>query len=219
MPVVAKGSSSCREPDSYDTLICDTERMSLYLPSSCETALLERFLKAEAMALWSVRSAQAKEVPPGVLHFLRRHEEEEAQHLKEFEARLGVRSHFREKLPRVPSQWWALVIHLYGYETLGLEFAKLLVQVQPDLRSILDDEEVHVRFFEEEVRKVLAQGGPSAEGARQSAGAWWRRLPPTVDRYLEGESLTPFRRELRQLILDSIHARFAHVGLLDGAGR
>jgi hypothetical protein len=39
-------------------------------------------------------------------------------------------------------------------------------------------------------------------------------LPPTVDRYLEGESLTPFRLELRQLILDSIHARFAHVGLL-----
>jgi len=187
------------------------------LPPSCETALLERFLKAEAMALWSVRSAQAKEVPPGVLQFLRRHEEEEAQHLKEFEARLGVRSHTREKLPRVPSQWWALVIHLYGYETLGLEFAKLLVQVQPDLQSILDDEEVHVRFFEEEVVKVLAQGGTSAEGAKESARAWWRRLPPTVDRYLEGESLTLFRMELRQLILDAIHARFAHLGLLEGA--
>jgi len=187
------------------------------LPPSCETALLERFLKAEAMALWSVRSAQAKEVPPGVLQFLRRHEEEEAQHLKEFEARLGVRSHTREKLPRVPSQWWALVIHLYGYETLGLEFAKLLVQVQPGLQSILDDEEVHVRFFEEEVVKVLAQGGTSAEGAKESARAWWRRLPPTVDRYLEGESLTLFRMELRQLILDAIHARFAHLGLLEGA--
>ena len=187
------------------------------LPPSCETALLERFLKAEAMALWSVRSAQAKEVPPGVLQFLRRHEEEEAQHLKEFEARLGVRSHTREKLPRVPSQWWALVIHLYGYETLGLEFAKLLVQVQPGLQSILDDEEVHVRFFEEEVVKVLAQGGTSAEGAKESARAWWRRLPPTVGRYLEGESLAPFRMELRQLILDAIHARFAHLGLLEGA--
>jgi len=190
--------------------------MDFVLPTSCETALLERFLKAEAMALWSVRSAQAKEVPPGVLQFLRRHEEEEAQHLKEFEARLGVRSHSREKLPRVPSQWWALVIHLYGYETLGLEFAKLLVQVQPDLQSILDDEEVHVGFFEEEVRKVLAEGDTAAEGAKASAKAWWRRLPPTVDRYLEGESLMPFRMELRQLILDAIRARFAHVGLLDG---
>ena len=192
------------------------KQMDFVLPASCETALLERFLKAEAMALWSVRSAQAKEVPPGVLQFLRRHEEEEAQHLKEFEARLGVRSHSREKLPRVPSQWWALVIHLYGYETLGLEFAKLLVQVQPDLQSILDDEEVHVGFFEEEVRKVLAEGGTAAEGAKASAKAWWRRLPPTVDRYLEGESLMPFRMELRQLILDAIRARFAYVGLLDG---
>jgi len=192
------------------------KQMDFVLPASCETALLERFLKAEAMALWSVRSAQAKEVPPGVLQFLRRHEEEEAQHLKEFEARLGVRSHSREKLPRVPSQWWALVIHLYGYETLGLEFAKLLIQIRPDLQSILDDEEVHVGFFEEEVRKVLAEGGTAAEGAKASAKAWWRRLPPTVDRYLEGESLMPFRMELRQLILDSIHVRFAHVGLLEG---
>ena len=192
------------------------KQMDFVLPASCETALLERFLKAEAMALWSVRSAQAKEVPSGVLQFLRRHEEEEAQHLKEFEARLGVRSHSRERLPRVPSQWWALVIHLYGYETLGLEFAKLLVQVQPDLQSILDDEEVHVGFFEKEVRKVLAERGTAAEGAKASAKAWWRRLPPTVDRYLEGESLMPFRMELRQLILDAIRARFAYVGLLDG---
>jgi hypothetical protein len=191
---------------------------ALLLPPSCETALLERFLKAEAMALWSVRSAQAKEVPPGVLEFLRRHEEEEAQHLKEFEARLGVRSHSRERLPRVPSQWWALVIHLFGYETLGLEFAKLLVQVQPDLQSILDEEEVHVGFFEEEVRKVLAEGGTAADGAKESARAWWRRLPSTVERYLEGESLMPFRAELRQLILDSIHARFVQVGLFDGNG-
>jgi len=194
------------------------KRTPLLLPSSCETALLERFLKAEAMALWSVRSAQAKEVPAGVLEFLRRHEEEEAQHLKEFEARLGVRSHSRERLPRVPSQWWALVIHLYGYETLGLEFATLLVQVQPNLQSILDDEEVHVGFFEDEVRKVLEGGGTAAEGAKESARAWWRRLPPTVERYLEGESLMPFRSELRQLILDSIHARFVQVGLFDGNG-
>lgn len=194
------------------------KHLDMLLPPSCETALLERFLKAEAMALWSVRAAQAKDVPPGVLQFLRRHEEEEAEHLKEFEFRLGVQSHRREKLPRVPSQWWALVIHLYGYETLGLEFAKLLVQVQPELRAIMDDEEVHVGFFEEEVRKVLAQGGASAEGARQSARAWWRRLPPTVDRYLEGESLGPFRSELRQLILGSIRSRFVGVGLLDATG-
>jgi hypothetical protein len=208
-PVTGIGSSI---PFRYT---CSMKRTEIVLPGSCETALLERFLKAEAMALWSVRAAQAKDVPPGVLQFLRRHEEEEAKHLQEFEVRLGVRSHAREKLPRVPSQWWALVIHLYGYETLGLEFAKLLVQVQPDLQSILEDEEVHVGFFEQEVRKVLAQGGASAEGARQSARAWWRRLPLTVDRYLEGESLAPFRWDLRERILDSIQGRFVGVGLLD----
>lgn len=191
------------------------KRMAPVLPASCETALLERFLKAEAMALWSVRAAQARDVPPGVLEFLKRHEEEEAEHLKEFESRLGVRSHQREKLPRVPSQWWALVIHLYGYETLGLEFAKLLVQVQPALQSIMLDEEVHVGFFEKEVAKVLAQGGVAAEKARESARAWWRRLPSTVDRYLEGDSLEPYRKELRQLMLDAIRARFVLVDLLE----
>jgi hypothetical protein len=188
----------------------------LRLPPSCEPALLERFLKAEAMALWAVRSAQAKDVPPGVLSFLLRHEEEEAKHLKEFEARLGVQSPVRAKLPRMPSQWWALVIHLFGYEALGLEFAKLLVQVQPDLMSILEDEQVHVDFFEREVKKVLESGGPAAEGARNSARAWWRRLPPTVDRYLEGQALEPFRAELRPRILASIQARFHGLGLLNG---
>ena len=63
------------------------------LPSSCERAILEQFLKAEAMALWAVRSAQAQDVPSGVLQFLRRHEEEEAQHLKQFELLLGTNSH------------------------------------------------------------------------------------------------------------------------------
>jgi len=174
------------------------------LPTSCETALLERFLKAEAMALWAVRSAKAKDVPEGVLSFLLRHEEEEAKHLKEFETRLGVQSHAREKLPRMPSQWWALVIQLFGYEALGLEFAKLLVQVQPDLMSILEDE--------------LVQGGPAAEGARESAKAWWRRLPPTVERYLEGAALEPYRPELRERILTAIQVRFSGVGLLDGTG-
>jgi hypothetical protein len=188
----------------------------LLLPPSCETALLERFLKAEAMALWAVRSAQAKDVPPGVLTFLRRHEEEEAKHLKEFETRLGVRSHIRETLPRMPSQWWALVIQLFGYEALGLEFAKLLVQVQPELQSILEDEQVHVAFFEQEVKKVLAQGGTTAEGARHSAKAWWRRLPSTVDRYLEGDSLRPFRSELKARIMASIFTRFESLTLLDG---
>jgi hypothetical protein len=189
----------------------------LLLPPSCEAALLERFLKAEAMALWAVRAAKAKDVPCGVLSFLLRHEEEEAKHLKEFETRLGVQSHVRSKLPRMPSQWWALVIHLFGYETLGLEFAKLLVQVQPDLRSILEDEQVHVDFFEGEVKKVLEQEGPPADGARESAKAWWRRLPSTLNRYLEGDSLEPYRPELRQRILATIYLRFSQVGLLDDA--
>lgn len=189
----------------------------LLLPPSCEAALLERFLKAEAMALWAVRAAKAKDVPCGVLSFLLRHEEEEAKHLKEFETRLGVQSHVRSKLPRMPSQWWALVVHLFGYETLGLEFAKLLVQVQPDLRSILEDEQVHVDFFEGEVKKVLEQGGPPAYGARECAKAWWRRLPSTLDRYLEGDSLEPYRPELRQRILMAIYLRFFQVSLLDDA--
>jgi len=187
------------------------------LPSDCEPDLLVRFLKAEAMALWSVRAAQSRDVPAGVLQFLRRHEEEEAQHLKEFETRLGVVSRARDKLPRVPSQWHALVIHLYGYETLGLEFAKLLVQVQPALRSIREDEEVHVGFFEAEVKKVLVGGGEAAAGARRSAKAWWRRLPPTVDRYLEGERLAPYRQELKRVILDAIWRRFLGLELLPSA--
>lgn len=196
---------------------CPMTSMELLLPPSCEAALLERFLKAEAMALWAVRSAKAKEVPPGVLSFLLRHEEEEAKHLKEFETRLGVQSHVRDRLPRMPSQWWALVIQLFGYESLGLEFAKLLVQVQPELMPILNDEQVHVQFFEREVKKVLDAGGSAADGAQDSAKAWWRRLPPTVDRYLEGAALEPFRPELRQRILEAIYHRFCRLGLLDGA--
>jgi hypothetical protein len=90
--------------------------------------------------------------------------------------------------------------------------------VQPDLQSILEDELVHVDFFEREVQKVLEQGGPDAEGARESAKAWWRRLPPTVERYLEGEALEPFRPELRERILTAILVRFSGVGLLDGTG-
>ena len=85
------------------------------------------------MALWAVRSAQVQDVPRGVVQFLRRHEEEEAQHLKQFELLLGTNSHGKAALPRMPSQWRVLAVHLYGYEALGLEFARLLVGLRPDL--------------------------------------------------------------------------------------
>ncbi|MGH7181747.1 MAG: hypothetical protein ACREJN_07210 [Nitrospiraceae bacterium] len=190
--------------------------MTHSLPSTCERAILEQFLKAEAMALWAVRSAQVQDVPPVVLQFLRRHEEEEAQHLKQFEQLLGTSSHGKTALPRMPSQWRVLAVHLYGYETLGLEFARLLVGLQPGLASIMKDEEVHVEFFEQEVRRILIQGGPAAHDTRQAAQAWRRRLPRTVDRYLRDESLVPFREGLRQHILDVIDERFLAVGLLTG---
>jgi hypothetical protein len=183
------------------------------LPSICERAILEQFLKAEAMALWAVRAAQAQDVPPGVLQFLRRHEEEEAQHLKQFELLLGMNSHGKTALPRMPSQWRVLAVHLYGYETVGLEFARLLVGLRPDLTSILEDEEVHVGFFEQEVRTILVHGGPVADGARQAAQAWRRRLPPTVNRYLHDESFAPVRDEVQRHILGVIDERFLAVGL------
>ena len=191
--------------------------MRTILPQSCEMALLERFLKAEAMALYTVQSAQIQEVqdvPAHVPTFLRRQEDEEARHLKEFERRLGIPSRERRRLPRVPRHWWTLAVHLLGYETLGLEFAKLLVQVRPDLGSILEDELVHVGFFENEVARLLLSGGTPAEKARQSAEVWWRRLPRTLDRYLEGTSLTPYRADLRRAILLSIEERFTALGLL-----
>ena len=184
------------------------------LPSSCERAILEQFLKAEAMALWAVRSAQAQDVPATALKFLRHHEEEEAQHLKRFELLLGTSSHSKPALPRMPSPWKILAVHLYGYETLGLEFARLLVGLRPDLASILEDENAHVEFFECEVRHILIQGGPAAQSTRQAAQAWRRRLPRTVDRYLHDESLAPFREGLRQHILDVIDERLRNVGLL-----
>ena len=188
----------------------------LFIPSVCEQAILEQFLKAEAMALWAVRSAQAQEVPAAALKFLRRHEEEEAQHLKQFELLLGTSSHGKTALPRMPSQWRILAVHLYGYETLGLEFARLLAGLRPNLASILQDEEGHVEFFEQEVRHILSQGGPAAGEARQAAKAWRRRLPRTVDRYLYDESFAPFRDELRRHIFDVIDARFLAVGLSAG---
>ena len=187
--------------------------MTRQLPHTCERALLEQFLAAESMALWLVRSAQTQAVPPDVLRFLRRHEEEERRHLQQFEQLLGIISRGKAALPRVPSQWFVLAVHLYGYEALGLQFAKLLVVVRPDLTSILNDEEVHVSFFENEVRNILLHEGPAAEGARQAARAWRRRLPRTVDHYLHDENLTPFRDDLRRSILDAIDERFAATGL------
>lgn len=90
----------------------------------------------------------------------------------------------------------------------------MLAQVQPDLASILDDEMVHVGFFEKEVAQLLLLGGTAAEKARQSARAWWRRLAPTLDRYLDGDSLTPYRADLRLSILMAIEGRFTALGLL-----
>ena len=118
---------------------------------------------------WLVRSAQAQDVPPGVLQFLRRHEEEESLHLQQFEQLLETTSRGKTALPRVPSQWCVLAVHLYGYEVLGLQFARLLVSVA-GLSSILKDEEVHVGFFENEIVDILLHGGPSAQGAAGCTG-------------------------------------------------
>jgi hypothetical protein len=151
-----------------------------------------------------------------VLRFLRRHEEEEARHLSQFEHLLGMTSQRKKELPRVPSQWFVLAVHLYGYEALGLEFARLLAAVRPDLSSILNDEEVHVGFFANEVRNILRHNGSSAERARQAAIAWRRRLPRTVDHYLHDETFASSRDDLRQSILNAIDERFAAIGLWSG---
>lgn len=188
------------------------------LPPSCERALLERFLKAEAMAMWAVRAAQRREVPPHVLRFLHRHEQDERRHLEIFEGLLGTRHWKKDALPRVPSQWGALAVHLYGYETLGLEFAKLLATVRPDLASIVKDEEVHVGFFERRIREILMGDESQAACARLCARAWWRRLPRTLDRYLGDAAFAPYRNDLRAAMLASIEGRFSRVGLFDGDG-
>jgi len=180
-----------------------------------EKALLERFLRAEAMALWAVKAAQASDVPPGALEFLKRHEEEEAEHLAKFEAELGVAPREKAVLPRVPRQWHALSVQLYGYESLGLEFAKLLADVRPDLGHILEDEKIHVGFFEREVRKVLDAAGRPADDAREFARSWFRKLPKTVDRYVSGLG----RENLRDDILAAVEARFKDVGLLSAGPR
>ena len=91
-----------------------------------------------------------------VYAFLRKHEEDEQQHLAQFETLIGRQPRERERLPSVPRQWPALAVQLYGYESLGLEFATLLVTVRPDLVSIREDELVHVEFFAQEIHRILA---------------------------------------------------------------
>ena len=187
----------------------------LRLPLSCESALLERFLKAEAMALWAVRASQLQDVPVNVRTFLRRHEADERRHLAQFEMLVGHRSSEREHLPSVPRQWPALAVQLFGYEALGLEFALLLAEVRPDLSSILDDERKHVGFFEREIAKMLSGDRAMAVQAKTSARAWWRKLPRTLDRYLGDPVFEAVRPELTSGILASIQRQFMQIGLLD----
>lgn len=189
--------------------------ISIRLPMECETALLERFLKAEAMALWTVRSARLQHVPPNVQTFLRKHEEDEQQHLAQFEAMIGRQPREREQLPSVPRQWSALAVQLYGYESLGLEFATLLVTLRPDLEPIREDELVHVEFFEQEIHRILRDEATAAEQVRMSARAWWRKLPRTLDRYLEAATLAPYKQALTERILTAIERRFQDIGLLE----
>ncbi len=186
----------------------------LVLPPSCERALLERFLRAEAMALWAVRAAQTQQLPRHVQTFLQRHETDEQDHLRQFEGMLGTMSQRPATLPTVPSQWEMLAVLLFGYEALGLEFATLLAGIRPDLSDILEDEQVHVGFFEKELRAILAGGETGAQQAREAARTWWKKLPRTVDRYLQDPSLEPYRSGLRTHILGVIGRRFVNLGLL-----
>lgn len=192
----------------------DDAATPIRLPPECETALLERFLKAEAMALWTIQSARLQGVPPNVYAFLRQHEEDEQQHLAQFETLIGRQPRERERLPSVPRQWSALAVQLYGYESLGLEFATLLVTLRPDLVSIREDERIHVEFFEREIHRLLRSEAVAAEQARVSAVAWWRKLPRTVNRYLEAAVLDPYRQALTERILAAIERRFRDAGLL-----
>lgn len=185
----------------------------MLLPKSCEQAILERFLRAEAMALWAVRAAQLRDVPANVQAFLKQHEADELDHLHQFETMLGHQSRGREVLPTVPQQWPALAVLLFGYEALGLEFAKLLVGLRPDMASIVEDEETHVGFFERELQKILTGDAVGAEQARVSANAWWRKLPRTVDRYLQDEELAVCRADVRVMMLAAIQQRFIALGL------
>lgn len=184
------------------------------IPQTAERAILERFLKAEAMALWAVRAAQLRDVPKNVQAFLTQHEADEEEHLKQFETLLGYQSWGRETLPSVPQQWPSLAVLLFGYEALGLEFAKLLIGIRPDMASIVEDEETHVGFFENEIRKILAGDPPGAEQARLSAGAFWKKLPKTVERYLQDQTLDNCRAAVATHMQSAIHRRFIEAGLL-----
>lgn len=201
---------------TYHAVIMASEQpIPIQLPLDCEAAVLERFLKAEAMALWTVQSARLQDVPSNVYTFLRKHEEDEQKHLAQFESLIGRQSRERDRLPSVPRQWSALAVQIYGYESLGLEFARLLVTLRPDLGSILDDEIVHVGFFEREVQRILRGPADAADQARASARAWWRKLPRTVGRYLEAPVLDPYRQCLTMHILEAVERRFLTTGLLD----
>jgi hypothetical protein len=103
---------------------------------------------------------------------------------------------------------------LFGYEALGLEFARLLATLRPDLSEILDDELVHVGFFEKELRMILAGAETGAQQAREAARSWWKKVPRTVDRYLRDDALAPYRAELRRHILSAIEMRFTALGLI-----
>lgn len=188
--------------------------LSVRLPPECEPAILEQFLKAEAMALWTVQSARLQDVPPNVSTFLQKHEEDEQQHLAQFESMIGRQPRQRERLPSVPRQWPALAVQLYGYESLGLEFATVLVTLRPDLVSIREDELVHVEFFEREMYRILGGEATAADQARTSARAWWKKLPRTMDRYLNAAALGPYREALTAWMLTAIERRFRATGLL-----
>lgn len=190
---------------------------TIALPATCERALLERFLRAETMALWAVRAAQTRQLPRHVRTFLARHETDEQDHLRQFEGMLGALSQRPPTLPTVPSQWEMLAVLLFGYEALGLEFATLLAAIRPDLSDILYDEQVHVEFFEKELKAILAGGEIGAQQAREAARTWWKKLPRTVDRYLGDPALAPYRPELRRHILSVIGERFVALGLLTDA--
>lgn len=189
---------------------------SILLPLACESALLEQFLRAEAMALAAVRAAQLQQVPPNVQRFLLRHEEDEQEHLAQFESIIGRRHVPRPRLPSVPHQWPALAVQLYGYECLGLEFATLLVQLRPDLTAIVEDETVHVEFFEKEIHRILSSGGKEAAHARLCASAWWKKVPKTIGRYLDAAVFELFREALHDRIRTGLQRRMTDLGLVEG---
>ncbi|MFO0774514.1 MAG: ferritin-like domain-containing protein [Nitrospiraceae bacterium] len=190
------------------------ESAAIRLPAACERALLERFLKAEAMAMWAVQAAQAQDLPESVLAFLRHHEADEARHLRRFEALLGVSPMTRAELPTVPNQWCALAVLLFGYEALGLEFARLLADVRPDMADIVRDEETHVGFFARQLRELLQRDERAARCARSAAQGWWKKFPKTLDRYLGDPSLADYREVLRAEMIQRLRRAFVELTLL-----